>query len=51
MTSEAEVPTLVLGVGNELLGDEGFGVHVARKLKKEVELPEKLTIRQYRDVR
>ncbi len=24
--------TLILGVGNELLGDEGFGVHVIRKL-------------------
>lgn len=26
--------TLVLGVGNELLGDDGFGVHVARTLQR-----------------
>ena len=38
MTGKAEIPTLVLGVGNELLGDEGFGVHVARRLG-EMELP------------
>ncbi|MEN8613879.1 hydrogenase maturation protease [Dehalogenimonas sp. THU2] len=25
---------LVLGVGNEALGDEGFGIHVVRKLKE-----------------
>ena len=30
--------TMVLGLGNLLLGDEGFGVHVVRRLK-EVELP------------
>lgn len=30
--------TMVLGVGNLLMGDEGFGVHVVRRLK-EVELP------------
>ena len=38
MTNPDGVPTLVLGLGNELLGDEGFGVHVARELKK-IELP------------
>jgi hydrogenase maturation protease len=37
-TNGIEGTTLVLGVGNPLLGDEGFGVHVARRLK-EVELP------------
>ena len=26
--------TLIMGVGNVLLGDEGFGVHVARRLKQ-----------------
>ena len=26
--------TLILGLGNILLGDEGFGVHVARRLKE-----------------
>ncbi|MFC2005591.1 hydrogenase maturation protease [Chloroflexota bacterium] len=30
--------TMVLGLGNLLLGDEGFGVHVVRRLR-EVELP------------
>lgn len=30
------MPTLVLGIGNELLGDEGFGVHVARRLNDTV---------------
>jgi hydrogenase maturation protease len=31
--------TVILGVGNELLSDEGFGVHVARKLA-ELKLPQ-----------
>lgn len=31
--------TLMLGVGNIIVGDEGFGVHVVRRLKG-VELPE-----------
>lgn len=26
-------PTLVLGLGNEILRDEGFGIHVVRRLK------------------
>jgi hydrogenase maturation protease len=26
---------LVLGVGNEIMGDEGFGIHVVRRLKQE----------------
>ena len=30
--------TLILGVGNIIMGDEGFGVHVVRRLK-EKELP------------
>ena len=30
--------TMVLGLGNLLLGDEGFGIHVVRRLR-EVELP------------
>jgi len=30
--------TMILGVGNLLMGDEGFGVHVVRRLK-EIELP------------
>lgn len=31
--------TLVMGLGNILMGDEGFGVHVARRLQ-EVKLPD-----------
>lgn len=29
--------TLILGVGNYLMGDEGLGVHLARQLKQELE--------------
>ena len=29
--------TLVLGLGNELYGDDGIGIHVIRHLKKELE--------------
>ncbi len=29
------ITTLILGVGNVIMGDEGFGVHVARQLKDE----------------
>lgn len=32
-------PVLVVGIGNELLGDEGLGVHVARALLGHPELP------------
>ena len=32
--------TLILGVGNIILSDEGFGVHVARKLKDAELLPD-----------
>ena len=40
MTPDAgDKTTLVLGLGNVLLGDEGFGVHVVRKLK-ECSLPD-----------
>ena len=35
--------TLVLGLGNILMGDEGFGVRVARRLK-EVELPDNVRV-------
>ncbi|KAB2967038.1 MAG: hydrogenase maturation protease [Thermoanaerobaculia bacterium] len=31
---------LVVGIGNELLGDEGLGVHVARSLLERPELPD-----------
>ena len=35
--------TLILGIGNELLGDEGVGVHAARLLRKE-DLPKQTKI-------
>lgn len=35
--------TLVLGIGNLLLGDEGVGVHVARALQRQ-RLPENVTV-------
>ncbi len=35
--------TLILGVGNPILGDEGFGVHVARRLK-EIKLPDGIVV-------
>ncbi len=33
--------TLVLGLGNELYGDDAVGLHVIRKLREEFEKPEK----------
>ena len=35
----AREKTLIVGIGNELLGDEGFGVHVARALLALPSLP------------
>jgi len=32
--------TIILGVGNQILGDDGVGVHVANELKKKVQHPE-----------
>ena len=37
--------TLILGLGNILLGDEGFGVHVARRLR-EFELPDYVRVEE-----
>jgi len=37
--------TLIMGLGNILLGDEGFGVHVARRLR-ESELPDYVRIEE-----
>lgn len=37
--------TLILGVGNIIMGDEGFGVHVARQLK-EVKLPDNVRVEE-----
>ncbi len=43
MTDKAPQRTLILGVGNLILGDEGFGVHVARRLM-EADLPAGITV-------
>jgi hydrogenase maturation protease len=44
MTKDAKNgTTMVLGLGNLLLGDEGFGIHVVRRLK-EVGLPSHVRI-------
>ena len=37
--------TLILGLGNELMCDEGFGVHVVRRLKQE-SLPESVRVEE-----
>lgn len=37
--ASANAPVLVLGVGNVLMGDEGLGVHVIRRLETEAEIP------------
>jgi hydrogenase maturation protease len=36
--------TLVLGIGNYLMGDEGIGVHVANRLEQMNLLPEEVTV-------
>lgn len=36
--------TLVLGIGNYLMGDEGIGVHVANRLEKSKLLPEGVSV-------
>lgn len=36
--------TVILGIGNELLGDEGVGVHAARRLRREKLLPERIKV-------
>lgn len=46
MTENAQNGTMmVLGLGNLLLGDEGFGIHVIRRLK-EVGLPRQIRIEE-----
>jgi hydrogenase maturation protease len=37
--------TLILGIGNVALGDEGFGVHVARQMKG-IGLPETIKVQE-----
>jgi hydrogenase maturation protease len=36
--------TLVMGVGNLLLGDEGVGIHIVRRLAERGDLPPELTV-------
>jgi hydrogenase maturation protease len=37
--------TLILGVGNIIMGDEGFGVQVARRLR-EIDLPDNIRVEE-----
>jgi hydrogenase maturation protease len=37
--------TLILGVGNIIMGDEGFGVHVVRSLR-DIELPDNVRVEE-----
>ena len=32
--------TIILGVGNQILGDDGVGIHIANELKKQINNPE-----------
>jgi hydrogenase maturation protease len=32
--------TIVLGVGNQILGDDGVGVHIAKELRKHIQHPD-----------
>jgi hydrogenase maturation protease len=34
-----KMKTMILGVGNKILGDDGVGVHVANELKKHIQNP------------
>ena len=43
MGLEAEKSVLILGLGNLLLGDEGVGVHVAKRLQQ-IELPPEVEV-------
>ncbi len=36
--------TLIIGVGNLLLSDEGVGIHVAQRLLREYQLPEEILV-------
>jgi hydrogenase maturation protease len=38
---KAKKKTMVLGIGNIIMGDEGFGLHVIRRLK-EIGMPENI---------
>lgn len=36
--------TIILGIGNTLISDDGVGVHIINKLEKEYNLPDNVTI-------
>ncbi len=44
MAEPTKVQTLVLGVGNTLMSDEGIGVHVVERLVKSYEIPEEVQV-------
>jgi len=43
MQKKKKTGILVLGIGNLLMGDEGLGVHYARRMEQE-SLPEEVTV-------
>jgi hydrogenase maturation protease len=42
---KAEKKTMVLGIGNIIMGDEGFGLHVIRRLK-EIGMPDNIILEE-----
>lgn len=44
MVEQRNVETLILGVGNLLLSDEGVGIRVIERLQAEYELPEQVQV-------
>ena len=37
-----KMKTLVLGLGNELYGDDGVGIHVVRKMRQDLQARKKI---------
>ncbi|MEW5938578.1 MAG: HyaD/HybD family hydrogenase maturation endopeptidase [Chloroflexota bacterium] len=44
MTEPTKIQTLVLGVGNTLMSDEGIGVRVVERLVRNYEIPEEVQV-------
>ena len=44
MTEHQEKHIMVLGVGNVLFADEGFGIHVLKKIEQMYEFPEHVSV-------
>lgn len=44
MAESTPIQTLVLGVGNSLMSDEGFGVHVIERLVQSYKIPEQVQV-------